>query len=213
MIAIIKSIVKSLTHQEGTDSKKVTMSRLLILGAIGILLILGSHFFSNDQSEDMYPPSVSPNDEVKEDSVDQIRSDDTIHMLENQYNKQLESMIDSIEGVSNTKVMVNLDSTGEEVYEKNLITGTQSTVENDQEGGTRNIEDHTEENQVVIIRQGEKETPLISKSKKPTVRGVLVVSNGVETIEKRQLILDAVSKVLDVGPHRISIMPKDKGEH
>lgn len=48
---------------------------------------------------------------------------------------------------------------------KNLIVGTQTTVESDQGGGTRNIDDLTEEQQVVIIRQGDQEVPLIVQNK------------------------------------------------
>src|SRR5690625_6556456 len=48
---------------------------------------------------------------------------------------------EKIQGVSEVEVMVNLDSTNVKVYEKNLITGQQTTDESDKNGGTRKVED------------------------------------------------------------------------
>ena len=53
-----------------------------------------------------------------------------------------------------------------------------------------------------------KEGPIISETKKPSVRGVLVVAKGAENIQIKKWIIEAVTRSLDVPSHRVSVMPK-----
>ena len=95
------------------------------------------------------------------------------------------------------------------MFEKNLITGKQITDEKDKNGGNREIEDHTEETEVVLVRQGDQEVPLQVQTKKPTVRGVFVVAKGVDHAEVKKWVVDSTSRILDVPTHRVSVMPKN----
>ncbi|WP_067836823.1 stage III sporulation protein AG [Amphibacillus sediminis] len=207
----IKKLIEWLQQKNEGKQKLSKPGYLIILACTGVVLLLLSQWFQADdpkQSTDEQRDSGGDNTEVfmSKDTEDPLAE------LEASYQADLKDMLEKIAGVTDVEVMVNLDATGEQVFEKNLIIGTQTTVENDQGGGTRNIDDLTEEQQVVIIRQGDQEIPLIVQSKKPTVRGVLVVANGVEQMQAKQWVSEAVSRVLDVPPHRISIMPRSKGE-
>src|SRR5690625_3965559 len=132
-----------------------------------------------------------------------------MEQLANGYQQDLETMLNKIQGVSEAEVMVNLDSSDVKVYERNLISGTQTTNEEDQSGGTRQVEDRTEDTQVVLVRQGDTEKPLLVQTKRPEVRGVFVVAKGAEQPSVKSWIIEAISSVLDVPSHRISVMPKD----
>ncbi|GGM40243.1 stage III sporulation protein AG [Paraliobacillus quinghaiensis] len=199
------------------DGKKPTkIGYVLILGLLGLLLLLISTLFQEETSY-MEPPSTLPDKEESVETEEETflqkdsKSSD-LEEIETQYEEDLELLLEEISGVSAVEVMVNLDATNKKIYEKNLIVGHQTTEEIDQNGGERNIEDATEEQQVVIVRQGEKEVPLLIQTKKPEVRGVLVVAKGVEHMELKQWVSEAVSRVLDVPAHRISIMPRNNGE-
>ena len=197
--------------QKHSDRKLTKSNYIIIIGCIGVILLILSQMFQSEESAEVEreQPYVENVGEKTEALTSNSRSD-PLDELEQAYEIDLSLMLEEIAGISNVEVMVNLDATGEKVYEKNLIVGTQTTVESDQGGGTRNIDDLTEEQQVVIVRQGDQEVPLIVQSKKPVVRGVLVVANGVEQIELKQCATEAVSRVLNVPPHRISIMPRSK---
>ncbi len=71
------------------------------------------------------------------------------------------------------------------------------------------VEDENEEQQVVLVRQGDQEVPLLVETRKPEVRGVLVVAKGAEQATVQEWVVQAVSRVLDVPTHRISVMPKN----
>ncbi len=64
--------------------------------------------------------------------------------------------------------------------------------------------------QLVIIRNGDKEVPIVIETKKPEIRGVVVVAQGAENIEVKKWIIEAVTRALGVPSHRVAVMPKNK---
>jgi stage III sporulation protein AG len=202
-----------------TDPKQKNPSKkagyILVLALTGLMLIIAGNIFSSTSSDSDYDMELQQETEndMEQDST-QVSSEEPnvtsdIGELESIYKKELEEMLNKVQGVSEAEVMVNLDSTNTKVYEKNLIKGQQTTDESDQNGGTRKVEDHTEEIQTVLVRQGDREVPLLVETKKPGVRGVFVVANGADHASVRSWIVEAVSRVLDVPTHRVSVMPKN----
>lgn len=185
---------------------------LIVIGITGLFLLIIGNVFSNSSSpEPAQQPTIEPVHNGKETEPafnDKKSSTSNVAELEASYEKELQSLLDKIDGVSEVEIMVNLDSTKIKVYDKNLITSKQITEESDKSGGTREIEDYSKESQVVIVRQGEKEVPLLIQTKKPEVRGVFVIAKGVDQAIVKKWVIEAVSKVLDVPTHRVSVMSK-----
>ncbi|MFE0506861.1 stage III sporulation protein AG [Peribacillus butanolivorans] len=121
---------------------------------------------------------------------------------------EMKEALESIAGVDDVKVVIYVDASDKKVYERNKVTQKQVTEETDQEGGKRTVEDTSVDEQLVLIKSGEKEGPIISETKKPSVRGVLVVAKGAENIQIKKWIIEAVTRSLDVPSHRVSVMPK-----
>src|SRR5699024_11603647 len=103
---------------------------------------------------------------------------DDVEEMEVHYEKTLQAMLNEISGVSEVDIMINIDSTNVQVYEKDLITGTQTTDELDKNGGERQVEDETKETKIVFVRKGEQEEPVLVQTKKPEVRGVFIIAKG-----------------------------------
>lgn len=55
---------------------------------------------------------------------------------------------------------------------------------------------------------GDKEVPLVVETVKPSIKGVLVVAKGAEDIKIKSMIVEAVTRALDVPSHRVSVQPK-----
>ncbi|MGY0693027.1 stage III sporulation protein AG [Virgibacillus sp. FSP13] len=212
----MKEKIKNFFSEKKLDSKIRNPSRkikyLIVLGLLGLLLVILSNALSspsNEAQEEIVP--INPTDQEAEHTLS--KKDDTtttdVGEIETSYEKDLQAMLAKIQGVSDVEVMVNLDSTKVKVYEKNLITGQQTTDESDKSGGTREIEDDTKETQVVLVRQGDKEVPLLIQTKKPEVRGVFVVAKGVDHATVKKWVIEAVARVLDVPTHKVSVMPKN----
>ncbi|WP_246202529.1 stage III sporulation protein AG [Virgibacillus doumboii] len=211
----IKNLFQSKKSEtDGKPSKKT--SYIIVIGLIGLLLIILGNVFSSSSESDGSDRQLSdvtnttkqkPAEETF--SKDKSSSTSDVSEIEKSYEEDLREMLNKINGVSEVEVMVNLESTKVKVYEKNLITGQQTTEESDKNGGTREIEDSTKETQVVLVNQGDKEVPLLIQTKKPEVRGVFVVAKGVDHATVEQRVIEATSRVLDVPTHRVSVMPKN----
>lgn len=211
-----KKIFSNLKLKTEDGSKPTKIGYMLIIGLIGVLVLLVGNMFTNQddtqQSQINQKPQLLEGAAEEETFSQKKSTTSNVNEVEKEYETELQALLEKIDGVSGVEVMVTLEATQEQVYEKNLIVGTQTTEETDQNGGERHIEDATEEQQTVIVRQGEQEVPLLIQTKRPEVRGVLVVAKGVEHMEVKQWVSEAVSRVLGVPVHRISIMPKNNGE-
>lgn len=206
---------KLTTSEDNVDKdpkgkRTMKLRYFIVLGLAGILMILISNIFTGNNDT---PENIILN-EMEDESAKQLEkpgetSTNEISQLASSYEQDIANMLNKIQGVSEAEVMVNLDSSDVKVYERNLISGVQTTNEEDQSGGTRRVEDRTEDTQVVLIRQGDIESPVLVQTKRPEVRGVFVVAKGAEQATVKSWIIDAISSVLEVPSHRISVMPKD----
>lgn len=207
----MKDKLKKIIQQTDSKGKNKKTNYLIILGLIGILLIIISNTFQSmsEKEEENERIQLIEEETESENDVQTASSMTEVGDLEVSYENELREMLTKIDGISEVEVMVNLDSTNVKVYEKNLILGQQTTDESDQNGGIRKVEDHTKESQVVLIRQGDQEVPILIQTKKPEVRGVFIVAKGADHPTTKQWIVESTSRVLDVPTHRVSVMPKN----
>lgn len=199
----------------GNDDKpkdKNFQGYLLLLLAIGIAFMIISNLLHSQSSTENAVPVLGPNNSEEKDAAvfgqKKLDGASEIADYEAAYENQLKETLENIIGVEDVTVMINLDATETKVLEKNTIVQSQQTDEVDREGGKRNVEDMSRDEQVVIVRNGDQETPIILKTKKPEIRGVLVVAKGADNLKVKQMVIEAVTRVLDVPNHRVSVLPK-----
>jgi stage III sporulation protein AG len=207
---LIKEWLSKDTTQTPPENKKgKKFQYFLIVLLLGIAFMLISDLWKNE-------PSVAVDQNLQEETKEDApafgtnkQKDSSMRSYEDQYENQLKEALDQIVGVSDALVVVNVEASEQKVYEKNENTQSQSTSEEDKEGGKRSIEEKSSEQEMVIIQDGEKEVPVISETRKPKVSGVLIVAKGADNIQIKKWILEAVTRVLDVPVHRVSVLPKD----
>jgi stage III sporulation protein AG len=209
---------KQFSKTEDPDQKKGKYPYLLLVLLFGACFMLVSNLFSNDESSNELVPAFNNSNEAKGTDVETFgqknsEGNNVIVDYERTYEAQLKEALDKIVGVEDVTVVVNVDATESRIFEKNTNTQTQLTDEIDREGGKRKVEDQSTEEQLVIIQDGEKEVPVVTETKKPAIRGVLVVAKGADNIQVKKWIIEAVTRSLDVPSHRVAVMPKKtKGE-
>lgn len=203
---VLKEKIQSI-WQTLMKEQKEKRKWLLIIALVGILFIVIGDFFQKKED-----PNLSSNANVEEQlsqaELEEVVLVKNVAEMEALYETDLTKMLNKISGVSEVEVMVNIDSTNIQMYEKDTVQGTQSTVEVDQNGGERTIKDETKETKLVFVRQGDEEVPLLVKTQKPSVRGVFIIAKGVENAHVKQMVVESVSRVLDVPTYRISVVPK-----
>ncbi len=204
MIEKLKNFIQNY-FRKGTENKK--RKYVLAIALIAILFILLGNLLSPKNELDT-ELNQETDAKVQEDDIEEVSLIKNVNEIEASYEKDLQVMLNQIKGVSEVEVMVNVDSTNVNVYEKDLIMGNQSTDETDKNGGMRNVEDETKETKLVYVRQGDQEVPVLVQTKKPDVRGVFIIAKGADNATVKKWIVESVSKVLDVPTYRISVMPK-----
>src|SRR5690625_627903 len=214
LIEKIKQFFRRLFNQteEGDSSNK---KRYIVgIGLIGLIFIVFSNLFStSNNKEENIQLAIEEERNEKEQIDDREELIRTVEKIEKRYEDELESMLKNIQGIDDVDVMVNLSSTNVKVYEKNKSTAKQYTEELDQNGGERVVEDETEESEIVFVRQGDHEVPLLIQTNKSYMRVILSIAAGAANAEMKQSIVQSNSRVLDVPVHRISVMPKVRGDH
>ncbi|PMC39570.1 stage III sporulation protein AG [Bacillus sp. UMB0899] len=207
--------LKSILGQ--SNSKKPSKYHYFILVfVLGIAFMLVSNLFTNnhEQSQNAVQTSASTSTKEETEVFKQTNGEktDSISDYEAEYENQLKEVLETISGVGKVHVVVNVDSTSQKIFEKNTVTQSQTTTETDREGGKREVEDLSKDEQVVIIQDGEKETPILIQTKKPEIRGVLVVAGGADNINIKKTIVDSVTRVLGVPSHRVAVASKKMKE-
>lgn len=193
------------------DNKKNQKVRyFLILLLVGIMFMLLSDFLLKDQKEE--DAAIVSNQIVEQEEIETFREKTdkkwTIQDYEEKFENQLKTALEDISGVGEVTVLVNVEATERKVYESNAVLKNQITSETDKQGGKRTVEDQSKDDQLVIVRDGDKEIPIISETRKPDIKGVLIVAKGAEDIQVKKWIIEAVTRALDVPSHKVSVVPK-----
>ena len=119
--------------------------------------------------------------------------------------KKLANMLVKMEGVGSVSVMVTTVSNEEKVLAEDTTSHTQHTEEKDQSGGSR-VTENTQLTNDVVLQNGN--TPYVIKEYAPEIKGVFILAEGAgDSVVKNQMI-DAVSRLLDVPVHKISVEKK-----
>lgn len=120
---------------------------------------------------------------------------------------KLEQAISVMEGAGKVKVMVTVSSSKELVVEKDMPVARSSTVENDSEGGSRNISELENAEETVYSRESDGSSiPYVVKTLQPVVEGVVVVVQGGDRPEVSRNITEAIVALFDIEPHKIKIV-------
>ncbi|MFT4415632.1 stage III sporulation protein AG [Fredinandcohnia humi] len=216
----IMDTIKGLFSQSKDDppekkGKKKNQYLLLMLAA-GVAFMLISNLFSGNENPSSNIEASSTEVSTEEEPTFGHKKDDltlAISEYEDRYENELKEALEAIAGVEDVIVSVSVDATETKVLEKNTVTQSQITSEEDRDGGKRQVEDLTKDEQVVIIRSGESETPIVLKIEKPEIRSVLIVAKGVDNIKIKQMVVEAVTKGFDVPNHKVAVVPrKTKGD-
>ncbi|ASJ53291.1 stage III sporulation protein AG [Brevibacillus formosus] len=205
---------KIVVGSKGKNQKLKPLHYFIVILGIGIAIMILTDFLRVEKDQplgfgDIGSEAPGPSGG---DSTSQVLggspTTDVIAEYENIYETQLRDILASVVGVGEVEVMVNLESTPELVVEKNRNIRSSTNQEMDKEKATRNQNDQSRDEQVVIVQGGKQDAPVIVKTLKPKIRGVLVVAKGADNIQVKAWITEAVQKVLDVPAYKISILPK-----
>ncbi|MDD4002734.1 MAG: hypothetical protein PHE12_00835 [Clostridia bacterium] len=132
------------------------------------------------------------------------KKDDTVTFTLNEYGvaleKKLEKILGDISGAGKVSVMITFES-GVEIITASTISKQSNTVIDDYSGGYRETKSVTENDNPLIING----KAVVLKEIEPTVKGVVIVSEGAGSVRVKIELTKAVSTLLSLQPEKIEI--------
>lgn len=120
--------------------------------------------------------------------------------------QRLEEILASMQGVGKVKVMITLDSCGEEVVEKDIPLERSNLVENDSTGGNRSTNEmYSQEETVYMTNSAGEKIPYVVKKNSAKVAGVSVVAQGGENPLVQKNISEAIQALFGIEEHKIKV--------
>ncbi len=180
--------------------KKISKTHLLIAGLIGILLLVIAI-----PSEDSKRIGMEA-DEGQSKAVTAI-AEDSQSSYRKGMERQLESMLSTMEGVGKVEVMITLKDEGEAIVEKDVTKTEEQTMEEDGEGTKRSVSTNNFQEETVYVQEDSgNNSPFVAKEVSPEVEGVLVVAQGGDKSVVVKNISDAILALFPVEAHKIKVV-------
>lgn len=211
MGAWLKKMEELLSGGPGGNRRVKTFRWLILIGLIGCGLMIVNSFSSLHFKEigSIGQGAAPPGGDSQAAFGGGLSKEQTsFRDYEQAYESKLRDILTKIVGVGEVEVMVTVDSTEEIQVEKNIKDTQQITNEKGNTGETRHITDISRSADAVIMKQSGDDAPLVVKTTRPKIRGVLVVAKGAENATVKKLLADAVERGLEVPAHRISVVPR-----
>ncbi len=205
--------------QKGENGGKMRKDQFVICILAGILLMIiavpgtekggektNEYRLSDSTSGIIGENSGGGEDIFLEEAIETEKKDETEEYARYMENK-LEQAISVMEGAGKVKVMVTVSASKELVVEKDRPVTRSNTVENDSEGGSRNVDEYDNTEETVYSKKSDgSASPYVVKTLQPVVEGVVVVAQGGDRQEVRKNITEAIVALFDIEPHKIKIV-------
>ena len=154
--------------------------KFLIFGAAAVMILLllstitgsGNKTASRERSE------------VTENALD----------IEQALERRLKTLLEKIDGAGSVNVMITLDRSSQQLYEKNEKSDLKSA-----DGS----ETFSRERETVLA--GSSKEPLLTGTVQPKIRGAAVVCSGASDPVVREKVANAVAKALNIGISKVYV--------
>ncbi|WP_313756448.1 sporulation stage III protein AG [Tissierella sp.] len=190
MNEILDKIKDALTKM----NNKKFINNLFIILLMSIIFLIVANIFLGPKTKNI----DSTTDKYIKDINNNLESDYSGYL-----EKKLVDILSKLNGVGKVSVMVTLENSIEKITATNTTKTTENTLENDSEGGTREI--HREDLTTQVVTKGNDGSLLVVKEIKPTVQGVIVVAEGADDPKIKEMLYNGVKTVLGIKGNKVQV--------
>ena len=189
--------------------KQKNITNLIILLLLVIMFYLVVSYFTGvnniTKSEKTNLEKVS-----KEDMNSNSQKDSEVLSYQEKQEKDLERILGKINGVGSVDVVINFQSSEVKVPAVDNSSQKSTTEETDSEGGTRVNSQETDGDKIVMSNSSNGSEPVILKTEKPKVLGVMVVAEGAEDSKIKYEITKAISSLYNISVDKVNVLAMKK---
>ena len=131
----------------------------------------------------------------------------TVSTYEDKQKIELTNILRKMDGVGEVDVMINFESGEEKVAAYDSTNQTTKTEETDTNGGKRVSDQQNDTTKVVMSSESGGNSPVILKTYKPKVIGVVITAEGAESSKVRYDIEKAVSSLYGISVEKVNVYP------
>ncbi|MDB2085801.1 stage III sporulation protein AG [Clostridium paraputrificum] len=131
----------------------------------------------------------------------------TVSTYEDKQKIELTNILRKIDGVGEVDVMINFEGGEEKVAAYDSTNQTTKTEETDTNGGKRVSDQQNDTTKVVMSSESGGNSPVILKTYKPKVIGVVITAEGAESSKVRYDIEKAVSSLYGISVEKVNVYP------
>ena len=189
--------------------KQKNIANLIIILLLVIMFYLVVSYFTGvnniTKSEKTNLEKVS-----KEDMNSNSQKDSEVLSYQEKQEKDLERILGKINGVGSVDVVINFQSSEVKVPAVDNSSQKSTTEETDSEGGTRVNSQETDGDKIVMSNSSNGSEPVILKTEKPEVLGVMVVAEGAEDSKIKYEITKAISSLYNISVDKVNVLAMKK---
>ena len=173
------------------NSKKGIENLVVFLILLVIVMVMMNSIFSKEKTTSESIPVVSK-----------------VETEEISFERKLERILSTINGVNNVSVLIAYEDTVEKVplYDTKEITTI--TEEVDQNGGERKTKEVNNEYAIAYEENGSQKIALMKQNILPKMMGVIVTAEGVSSSTVKESIIRAVIAVTGLSSNKIQVFEK-----
>lgn len=190
----VNEILGKIKKYLGEMNNKKIINNLFILLLVTVMILIISNIF------------LDSNKKLEEYDIEN-GLDEYNYNIKDDYSSYLEGklikILSKFDGVDEVDVMITLEDSVEKITAANTTKTSESNLENDGEGGTREV--LREDSSTQILTQGNDESLMVIKEIQPTIKGVIVIVKGEIDPILKEALYESVKTVLGVTSNRIVV--------
>lgn len=189
---MLKEIFKK--SEEGKDKKKQIENIVVFIIILIVTVLIINNMWSGEKEESK--------DEIVDDSKVLAQTSNT---QQDNLEKKLEDILESINGVGKVKVLIKYSESSTVVAMYNETISESTTKENNGDGGSKDVKETENKKEIVYTDDGGSNKPVTEKVVMPVIEGAIITAQGAGNANIKTSIVSAVEAVTGVAVHKIQV--------
>lgn len=185
-------------EEQPDQKRKIENIVVFIIILIVTVLIINNMWSSNENKE---KDNNSDNSKVLANAI----SDETITSEQENLEKSLEDILESIEGVGKVKVLIKYSESSTVVAMYNETNSESNSQEADEEGVTKSTIESETKKEIAYSEEGGTSKPITEKVIMPVIEGAIVSAQGASNANVKSSIVSAIEAITGLAVHKIQV--------
>ena len=181
-------------EDEKDNKRQIENIVVFIIILIITVLIINNMWSKKDETQ----KNETTSKVLAESRIEDTEDDDNLE-------KKLEKILESIEGVGKVKVLIKYSESSTIVAMYNETNSESTTTENDGGGGNKNVKETENKKEIVYSDKDGKNEPLTEKVVMPIIEGTIITAQGASNANTKSSIVSAVEAVTGLAVHKIQV--------